>query len=1340
MLMDFSYGNQANLLPQQYPPPLLPKPGRDNVRLQKLMKKNAKKKGSSCQTPIPFRSSLSPVNEASPDLEHSEYFTPPQTPDFPDSRFSSSSPFHHYSSSPYLYTDSSSHYSSTPILSAQSYRTRSPEHQIAPLYTCSSFLFDDETEQTADSDAPFEIAFSQTLQCRSIETIHGPSEASVQTQNSTLVSVQPLTPTVTSSCSSIYQTQVTQRHSSGEEYNNVAPAFHKPFTNDQIVQSQCIKQSTVLHFDTNMTSTAQKVPVFSQTRIYTPKTSFYEVSKPPIQHMLTCESAYQGEGPSTTKMDPTVVDTRQNVVISHAAQTSSSQQITGVKRFGLEASEDNQHSSSSSTMDSIGNHLEPKPQNQRLQQSVHIQSAVADNDHYPKKIAVDKIKYSTPNGVMQFATGLISKAYSEECLTPKISKCELSLSKTLAECNKSRSRACEMLTSTAPQPYPMSIPETSETCITIPTSSAPSDVNQEYMPTPSKTSNWSPRPPARFVANQTPAQNESNISKQKSTYYGLTPAEYIAHGGIKMHPHHDTPVSKPQIPKDYNSISDFQTTSSKEISNIISPDVQKKPEEALQPSANADPFSQLSTNEAKIPESEITPIQTISNPTPDIPIKALNKQNVESKPANLNPEHALSLAFQPTPLKKAVNTLSVTVSEAPRPPVSGATHISPPFMTEGKKMPTYPLPQAQSNIPNSNTAGLLTKNFLSVQNIPLQTAHSENAPRSIYHTQRCNPPSEKTMQSQQKTKISSLETHPPRATIHNSTTTLTSSDHSIINNEIREGFIENKVTSTSTNINRSRMQCVDTRSYSKVPPDIKPTPEEPKTASDLMLGTSSIAVPEVLSHLKSNASDPLFLSNSNTTCSSKSDVHNPAALLQSEPNKSSRLLNTNTTARSQVTTNQQKHEISQKSTPSHSSTINSNAQILTEQPEVLTSTQVSKPEPLVPHMAINKSSMQDDRKEDSVTLSSVIKEPKLPKDVASDIQNFNNTNTASKADSKLKKSQTADTKQPNIAQTKPFKSDSQKSSNTKSLLTSKAQNAEPSLASMLLKAAKSLSLSSPNESKTFDKSQTEVKESSMDVKTNRSAQNTKTSLITDRKESNSDASKLHGCSIVSGTNLRQNDVDTEASSVNKSHTSDMNDKVCKNSPSQKTQSEPKTTQKPKGLMAKLSGWTRLKKHMVDEPEEPSFPKPKSEKNAQKSSDIKMSDTNECATEESAGQDVMKNTEEPRALKMWDALLFQMFSTKENIMKQINANKTEERKNTEKDEQVVPSFVNRLPILLYSPRFNARKLKEAAAKPLNKIATAFERGLLHRKQKGEEPKNFNRKARGFGSQTTNTTDV
>uniref|UniRef100_A0A3Q3IJ87 Uncharacterized protein n=1 Tax=Monopterus albus TaxID=43700 RepID=A0A3Q3IJ87_MONAL len=158
--------------------------------------------------------------------------------------------------------------------------------------------------------------------------------------------------------------------------------------------------------------------------------------------------------------------------------------------------------------------------------------------------------------------------------------------------------------------------------------------------------------------------------------------------------------------------------------------------------------------------------------------------------------------------------------------------------------------------------------------------------------------------------------------------------------------------------------------------------------------------------------------------------------------------------------------------------------------------------------------------------------------------------------------------------------------------------------------------------------------------------------------------------------------------------------------------ELKAAQKQKGLKGNLSGWTRLKKHMVVEPEEPEFPEPESS-------------ANQCAN-----QEVVKTTEGPRALKMWDALLFQMFSTKERIMYQINACK---------DNQVeVPSFVNRLPVLLYSPRFDARKLKEAVEKPLSKIAAAFGMGLIKRKSQEDETKDFNRTAKGFGSKRT--TDI
>ncbi|XP_023854591.1 uncharacterized protein prr33 [Salvelinus sp. IW2-2015] len=178
----------------------------------------------------------------------------------------------------------------------------------------------------------------------------------------------------------------------------------------------------------------------------------------------------------------------------------------------------------------------------------------------------------------------------------------------------------------------------------------------------------------------------------------------------------------------------------------------------------------------------------------------------------------------------------------------------------------------------------------------------------------------------------------------------------------------------------------------------------------------------------------------------------------------------------------------------------------------------------------------------------------------------------------------------------------------------------------------------------------------------------------------------------------------------------------------------KVIQKPKGMIkSKLSGWSRLKKHMVVEEEPPMFADSDPKKETAK---VTEQEGGEAKKDETVSfKDMVAAVtadDPPKAAKKWDSLLFDMFSTKEKIMQVIEASKSEEeRKEQPKDaEKEIPSFAHRLPVLLFSPKFDAKRLREAASRPLTKISTVFEMGLIGRKNKDEEPKDFNRTARGF----------
>ncbi|CAH2326315.1 Hypothetical predicted protein [Pelobates cultripes] len=136
------------------------------------------------------------------------------------------------------------------------------------------------------------------------------------------------------------------------------------------------------------------------------------------------------------------------------------------------------------------------------------------------------------------------------------------------------------------------------------------------------------------------------------------------------------------------------------------------------------------------------------------------------------------------------------------------------------------------------------------------------------------------------------------------------------------------------------------------------------------------------------------------------------------------------------------------------------------------------------------------------------------------------------------------------------------------------------------------------------------------------------------------------------------------------------------------------------------GWARLMKHLVVEPDEPKFPE-------SQRTDVK---------EETSGDDIVMATDvqqpsrSSRANKMWDALLYHMATTPKGQEKTGPGSEA---------PPPLPFLRSRLPLLLHRPRFDARKLKEAASRPLRRV-TAF----FHRKT-GEKPAtSFNRTASGW----------
>ncbi|KAM5138903.1 proline-rich protein 33 [Mantella aurantiaca] len=163
----------------------------------------------------------------------------------------------------------------------------------------------------------------------------------------------------------------------------------------------------------------------------------------------------------------------------------------------------------------------------------------------------------------------------------------------------------------------------------------------------------------------------------------------------------------------------------------------------------------------------------------------------------------------------------------------------------------------------------------------------------------------------------------------------------------------------------------------------------------------------------------------------------------------------------------------------------------------------------------------------------------------------------------------------------------------------------------------------------------------------------------------------------------------------------------------------KSPERPKPPRKKPGGgWARLMKHLVVEPDEPTFSEPqKTEGKDTKTEEAKVADTE--ATQPSKGL---------RANKMWDALLYTMATSNKVQEKPASAEgSTPEAATAPAAAPSQFSFLRfRLPLLLHRPRFDARKLKEAAARPLRKVTAFFHRRFADKSTSST----FNRTASGW----------
>ncbi|XP_043997123.1 uncharacterized protein LOC122845115 isoform X2 [Gambusia affinis] len=593
MLMEVCYTNGLETdLSQQYPPPLLPKPGKDNARLQKLKKKRAKKKGSLSQTPIPFRSCLSPVNEASTDLEHSDQCSPPRTPeslyvaDASVSGYPFGSFYDHSVPAFPLPQDSLNGQTNSfhPPSHPAGFRTSEP--QVAPLYECSSFLFDDASpfivppltssaawQQVSAPRLP--PAFNMTSNSHGSVTTVSPLAIShcspkISTHSLTLStgaanSGIDLTPSHVAGLSpvpvplSVSNTQTQPFIPSQRETNtNIKDDFQRQtLTRANIA---CIGNSALRQMSSEITASkislvdAVKEPKIEAmpAKIYTSKATFYEISKPhSVQDLTVMNLAHQGaslSGGFSQKASVPSVNADQELSSPWIQSVRPSPLAFTQAQISTPIFETSKPSPLTSTVNPTFNSF------QDLQAPVIKKEALRDNSAIPtwslgKPSAATEAQKQTDDNNQTF---IKQQNVYREIEIPSTRKSTMNLSLVTCESdhrenmnmhefpvvrptvaqfvNPNTDQVAESKASSPPKvPSFLSVPKnlSPTPLISVQGSQCPSPVFSTY------------RPPVVEARKSLSSLLETQMSlasskpKSRSTYYGLTPVEYAAYGGIR---------------------------------------------------------------------------------------------------------------------------------------------------------------------------------------------------------------------------------------------------------------------------------------------------------------------------------------------------------------------------------------------------------------------------------------------------------------------------------------------------------------------------------------------------------------------------------------------------------------------------------------------------------------------------------------------------------------------------------------------------------------------------------------------------------------------------------------